>query len=63
MFGFGHWELLLVTFVAFLLFGHRLPALMQTLGSCIRGLRDGMEESAAQQKSQDQEQLPLPKQN
>jgi TatA/E family protein of Tat protein translocase len=43
MFGFGHWELLIVALVAFLLFGHRLPIVMNSLGGSIRSFRDGME--------------------
>jgi sec-independent protein translocase protein TatA len=43
MLGFGHWELLIVAFVAFLLFGQRLPSLMNSLGSSLRTFREGME--------------------
>jgi TatA/E family protein of Tat protein translocase len=42
-FGFGHWELLIVAFVAFLLFGQRLPSLMKSLGSSLRTFHEGME--------------------
>ena len=42
-FGFGHWELLIVAFVAFLLFGQRLPSLMKSMGSSLRNFREGME--------------------
>jgi len=41
--GFGHWELLIVAFVIFLLFGQRLPSLMKSMGSSLRGFREGME--------------------
>jgi sec-independent protein translocase protein TatA len=41
--GIGHWELLLVAFVAFLLFGQRLPGLMKSMGSSLRSFREGME--------------------
>lgn len=43
MWGFGHWELLIVAFVAFLLFGQRLPSLMKSMGSSLRNFREGME--------------------
>lgn len=43
MLGFGHWELLIVAFVAFLLFGQRLPSLMNSLGSSLRTFREGLE--------------------
>jgi sec-independent protein translocase protein TatA len=43
MIGFGHWELLIVAFVAFLLFGSRLPALMRSLGGSLKSFREGME--------------------
>jgi sec-independent protein translocase protein TatA len=42
-FGIGHWELLLVALVAFLLFGNRLPGLMKSLGSSLKSFRDGMD--------------------
>jgi TatA/E family protein of Tat protein translocase len=36
----GHWEVLLVAFVAMLLFGHRLPNVMGSLGEAVRSFRD-----------------------
>lgn len=42
-FGIGHWELLLVAFVAFLLFGNRLPSLLKSAGASVRSFREGME--------------------
>ena len=42
--GIGHWELLVVGVVILLLFGHRLPSVMRSLGGGIsqfkRGLHD-----------------------
>lgn len=41
----NHWELLAILAVVLLLFGHRLPGMMRSLGSGItefkRGLKDG----------------------
>jgi sec-independent protein translocase protein TatA len=43
-FGIGHWEILLVAGIILLLFGHRLPSVMRSLGTGItqfkRGLHD-----------------------
>jgi sec-independent protein translocase protein TatA len=41
-FGVGHWELLLIAFVAFLLFGHRLPKMMGSVGQSLREFRKGL---------------------
>jgi TatA/E family protein of Tat protein translocase len=49
MFGFGHWELLIVAFVAFLFFGNRLPGLMNSLGSSFRTFREGMDGAPAEE--------------
>jgi TatA/E family protein of Tat protein translocase len=49
MIGIGHWEIVLIAFVAFLLFGNRLPGLMNSAGSCLRNFREGMEGSTAGQ--------------
>jgi len=46
--GIGHWELLLIAFVAFLLFGHRLPGLLKSAGASLRGFREGMEGTVAE---------------
>jgi sec-independent protein translocase protein TatA len=40
MISIGHWEILLVAFVAVLLFGHRLPSVMGSMGEGIRNFRD-----------------------
>jgi TatA/E family protein of Tat protein translocase len=47
--GIGHWELLLVAFVAFLLFGSRLPGLMKSAGTSLRSFREGMEGIASEE--------------
>jgi TatA/E family protein of Tat protein translocase len=40
--GIGHWELLIVGLVVFLLFGHRLPKVMGSVGEAVRSFRDGL---------------------
>ncbi len=40
--GIGHWELLLIAFVIFLLFGHRLPSVMGSVGEGIRNFTRAM---------------------
>ncbi len=47
MIGFSHWEFLIVAFVAFLLFGQRLPSLMRSVGSSFRSFREGMEDDSS----------------
>ena len=42
MFGIGHWELLLIVLVIFILFGHRLPSVMRSLGRGVVEFKDGM---------------------
>ncbi len=44
MYGFGMGELLVVSLIALLLFGKRLPATMKSLGESFRSFRDGMNE-------------------
>jgi sec-independent protein translocase protein TatA len=39
--GIGHWELMVIGVVIVLLFGHRLPKVMQSLGQGIRMFQDG----------------------
>ncbi|MCA9187286.1 MAG: twin-arginine translocase TatA/TatE family subunit [Planctomycetales bacterium] len=61
MFGFpGHLEMLIVAFIALLLFGNRLPGVMRSLGRGIvefkkgvKGIEDDVEESS--KITQDQE--------
>jgi sec-independent protein translocase protein TatA len=47
--GIGHWELMIIGVVIVLLFGHRLPSVMQSLGQGIRMFKDGFrgEESSS----------------
>ena len=42
----GHMELLIVAGVALLLFGHRLPGVMRSLGSGIVEFKKGMQSGA-----------------
>ena len=43
MFGLpGHFEMLIVVFIALLLFGHRLPSVMRSLGLGIVEFKKGM---------------------
>ncbi|MGQ9576499.1 MAG: Sec-independent protein translocase subunit TatA/TatB [Thermoguttaceae bacterium] len=44
MFGVGTTELLIVCFIALLLFGGRLPSVMRSLGGSIREFKRGMED-------------------
>lgn len=52
--GVSHWELLLVMLVVLLLFGHRLPSVMRSMGrgvtefkKGIKGVEDDLDESVA----------------
>ncbi|MCI0357857.1 MAG: twin-arginine translocase TatA/TatE family subunit [Planctomycetaceae bacterium] len=42
MLGIGHWELLLIVLVIFILFGHRLPSVMRSLGRGVVEFKEGM---------------------
>lgn len=42
MFGIGQWELLLIVFVLFILFGHRLPGLMRSAAEGIKAFQGGL---------------------
>ena len=42
MFGIGHWELVVVVLVIFILFGHRLPSVMRSMGRGIVEFKEGM---------------------
>jgi sec-independent protein translocase protein TatA len=42
MFGIGHWELLLIVLVIFILFGHRLPSVMRSLGRGVVEFKEGL---------------------
>ena len=40
MFRIGHWEIILLLLVLFILFGHRLPGLMRHLGRRVVAFRE-----------------------
>lgn len=42
MLGIGHWELVVVVLVIFILFGHRLPSVMRSMGRGIVEFKEGM---------------------
>ncbi len=50
---FGHWEILIVLFIALLLFGSRLPSLMRSLGSSVTEFKKGINESDQNNISKD----------
>ena len=57
MFGIGQWELLLIVGVIFILFGHRLPSVMRSLGRGVVEFKQGLagvneEEAAGEQKKE-----------
>ena len=42
MFGIGHWELLVIAIIILILFGHRLPSVMFSLGKGIKDFKKGI---------------------
>lgn len=42
MFGIGYQELIIVLIVVFILFGHRLPSVMRSLGRGVVEFKEGM---------------------
>jgi sec-independent protein translocase protein TatA len=42
MFGIGHWEILVVLFLALLLFGKRIPAIARALGRSVSNFKHGL---------------------
>lgn len=40
--GIGQWEVLLIVLVIFILFGHRLPSVMRSLGRGVVEFKDGL---------------------
>jgi sec-independent protein translocase protein TatA len=51
MFGIGHWELLVIAIIILILFGHRLPSVMFSLGKGIKDFKKGI-------NAQDEEETP-----
>ncbi|MFO0870099.1 MAG: twin-arginine translocase TatA/TatE family subunit [Pirellulales bacterium] len=43
MFGINHWELLIVLVIALVLFGHRLPSMMRSLGKSVTEFKKGVQ--------------------
>ncbi len=44
MFAFGPTQMVILALVALLLFGHRLPGTMRSLGQSMRAFREGIQE-------------------
>lgn len=44
MFGMGYWELMIVAGVMLLLFGHRLPTMMRSMGRGVTEFKAGLNE-------------------
>lgn len=42
MFGIGHWELLIIALIILVLFGHRLPQVMRSLGRGVIEFKKGV---------------------
>jgi|GEM_PF-3217129 len=42
--GIGHWELMVIMVVVVLLFGHRLPGMMRSVGQGLKEFKVGMNE-------------------
>ena len=40
--GFGHWEIALIALVILVLFGHRLPGMMRSLGKGVVEFKKGI---------------------
>ena len=47
MFGIGHTELIIILVVIFILFGHRLPSVMRSLGRGVVEFKEGMSSTAS----------------
>lgn len=44
MFGIGNTELMIGLVVAFLLFGHKLPSVLRSLGSSVKEFKKGIDD-------------------
>jgi len=44
VFGMGYWELLIVAGIMLLLFGHRLPSMMRSMGRGVTEFKKGLNE-------------------
>ncbi|MFM2097018.1 MAG: hypothetical protein RIS70_4142 [Planctomycetota bacterium] len=42
MFGIGHWELIIIAIIVLVLFGHRLPTVMRSLGRGVVEFKKGV---------------------
>jgi sec-independent protein translocase protein TatA len=51
MFGIGTTEMMVIMVVAVVLFGHKLPSQMRSLGKSINSFRAGMNEPVAELES------------
>ncbi|MHB8973044.1 MAG: Sec-independent protein translocase subunit TatA/TatB [Pirellulaceae bacterium] len=47
MFGIGHLELMVVALVGLVLFGHRLPKVMRSLGQSITEFKSGLHDTSS----------------
>ena len=52
MFGIGNTELVVIAVVALVLFGHRLPSTMFSLGQGFRKLKEGLNSASAEEATQ-----------
>ncbi len=57
MFGLGTAELLVIAFIALLLFGSRLPSVMRNLGSGVSEFKKGLEEGRRDDTDADRDRL------
>ena len=49
----NHMELVIIAIVALLLFGHRLPSVMKSLGSSIKMFKSGMNEEDEEEEEEE----------
>jgi sec-independent protein translocase protein TatA len=47
MFGIGHLELMVVALVGLVLFGHRLPKVMRSLGQSVTEFKSGLNDTSS----------------